>query len=382
MAHKNYFTEADQENISISLASISSIRDKRQGLGFTDISKPIQRKRASDFFVAETPLVSSVSVPIQLTANNDLVPTSNNTSIISISCQQELSTSNSLASQMKENVRKGLLKAQQSAVNETDILDKHKYEQVTPKNNSNPNSSKFVMSASLRSAIEDDQTSTILNIYHRNNSNKTPNSSSFLTSADIERENAIYSTSSSDHVSMAPSVPLELQPSEDIPLYKRLKTGDSVQVKYSGDGKYYAALVKSVVHKGFASAKYDVEFKGYTGAAAIETVSWRDIVLVPVGVADEVEKVSKGVGMRDAVLVGVDAFGRDRSLVEAKQQRQTQTEKQNSALLLRLALQNNNNNNNKCMHDFNLLLSEDKHDASYFVNITHFKRCRGAWKIK
>lgn len=62
----------------------------------------------------------------------------------------------------------------------------------------------------------------------------------------------------------------------DQPIYKRLKAGDRIQALYKGDGKHYFATIKSVTHKGYSSAKYDVIFEGYTNN--VETISWKDIV--------------------------------------------------------------------------------------------------------
>ena len=59
----------------------------------------------------------------------------------------------------------------------------------------------------------------------------------------------------------------------DLPLYKKLSKGDYVMAKYS-DGKYYKAKIITTIQKNYPSARYDIQYEGYSG---IETISWRDI---------------------------------------------------------------------------------------------------------
>ena len=89
--------------------------------------------------------------------------------------------------------------------------------------------------------------------------------------------------------------------SADAPLYKRLKLGDTVFAYYAGDDQYHKAVIMSVMHGGYHSAKYDVKFNGYDSK---ETLSWTD--LKPYSDYREEEKV-----LATGPDIGqVDAFGR------------------------------------------------------------------------
>lgn len=105
--------------------------------------------------------------------------------------------------------------------------------------------------------------------------------------------------------------------SEDksLPLFKRLKAGDRVMAKYSLDGKYYEASIKKVVHKGYPSAQYDVQYTNYD---TIEAVSWRDVFELE----DEERYEESPSAMEESkpgIAAGnVDAFGRDLSMISSK----------------------------------------------------------------
>ncbi len=59
------------------------------------------------------------------------------------------------------------------------------------------------------------------------------------------------------------------------PIYKRLQVGDSIMALYRGDGNYYLAVVRAVIHGGYWSANYDVEYEGYGGEMG--NVSWQEV---------------------------------------------------------------------------------------------------------
>ena len=59
----------------------------------------------------------------------------------------------------------------------------------------------------------------------------------------------------------------------NLPLYKKLSKGDYVMAKYS-DGKYYKAKIITTIQKNYPSARYDIQYEGYS---SIETISWRDV---------------------------------------------------------------------------------------------------------
>jgi hypothetical protein len=84
-------------------------------------------------------------------------------------------------------------------------------------------------------------------------------------------------------------------------LYKILKAGDEVLARYSIDSKFYRAIITTVVHKGYTSARYDVKFIDY---GTLDTVSWKDIIYDP-------SKAIRVDSKPAEVSTSVDSFGRD-----------------------------------------------------------------------
>lgn len=99
-------------------------------------------------------------------------------------------------------------------------------------------------------------------------------------SSDERHQQAIFTSSSLSMTqpssllgNITENLPLE---SRVLPLYKQLKVGDQIQARYT-DGNYYSAEIISVTHGGYASAKYDIKFSGYSDTI---TSSWKDIIKV------------------------------------------------------------------------------------------------------
>jgi hypothetical protein len=109
-------------------------------------------------------------------------------------------------------------------------------------------------------------------------------------------------------VALAPSpLPIAESHSDSLPLYKRVKVGDSVLARYS-DGRYYEATVHAVVHGGYPSAQYEVRFSNYSD---IHLVSWKDLQLSrDEDERDIIAKRSRTLG--SSTDDTKDAFGRDR----------------------------------------------------------------------
>ena len=101
------------------------------------------------------------------------------------------------------------------------------------------------------------------------------------------------------------------------PIFKRIKAGDDVQALYKVDYKYYPAIVKSVIHGGFTSANYDVEYIGYNECG---NVSWRELreneALVEENDDNMFIETSKAIEVSSALdsYLKKDSFGRDRGL--------------------------------------------------------------------
>ena len=146
-----------------------------------------------------------------------------------------------------------------------------------------------------------------------------------LSGQDIQHQAAIFSTQMPD---MASS-PLPTNPkvetkasffnrkqatepiSTDAPLYKRLAVGDTVYAFFAEDGQFHKANIISVMHGGYHSAQYDVQYHGYPDKT---TLSWTD--LQPFSDLREEEHIG---GMPSTASVQretgsqVDAFGRSLS---------------------------------------------------------------------
>ena len=142
-------------------------------------------------------------------------------------------------------------------------------------------------------AINDDEKSTISCVMMRNEgvSNKL---------IDSVHEKAIFSNVESnadkryDYVVRPPAVnnsgcavnervPCKSRsPDPDVhesKLYTFLKKGDTVLAKYNYGPNYVKAVILSVSHGGYTSARYDVKYADYS-KDNISTVSWEDIKLV------------------------------------------------------------------------------------------------------
>lgn len=96
-----------------------------------------------------------------------------------------------------------------------------------------------------------------------------------LEECDIETENeidAINIRGNRDNIEASDVIISQV--SDETPLYKKLKTGQNIAVRLPGSESFHVGVIKSVIHNGYISAKYDVEFPQFS---SMETVSWKDI---------------------------------------------------------------------------------------------------------
>jgi len=92
------------------------------------------------------------------------------------------------------------------------------------------------------------------------------------SSKNISFETTLNMSSSSDNTSE----------DIDIPLYKILKVGQVIEARYSGDGKWYDAIITQVCHAGYSNAVYTIHFQynHNMDMDVSESCSWKDIKLL------------------------------------------------------------------------------------------------------
>jgi hypothetical protein len=129
-----------------------------------------------------------------------------------------------------------------------------------------------------------------------------------MTDSERHHHDAIYNaTSTIDNINNNTNTNTVIE----TPIYKVLKKGDSIMAMYN-DGKYYKATIKSIMHAGYSSAKYDITFDGYSNT---ETISWTDIMLCNNDNSNSNSNNSITIDNSSDNSVPIyDAFGRDISL--------------------------------------------------------------------
>jgi hypothetical protein len=188
----------------------------------------------------------------------------------------------------------------------------------------------------LKALIQTHETKNVVSVLQRRqaiahilSSSEVPNSHIPMNEQDIQHQSAIFSSAACpETTSSQPQAHTKIESkassffnrkkeliiTADAPLYKRFKVGDTVIAYFAGDGQFHKADIVSVMHGGYHSAQYDVQYHGYTEKA---TLSWTDMKPYS-DLREEEEEEERGGMMHTSHMDGdegggVDSFGRSLS---------------------------------------------------------------------